>query len=309
MVTIPKFLPLIATAVLSVAGIAYAWRLEQALESANRRLAHEKSASAALSSEITKIQERVSASEGKLEKNLEAVANFARKIESYDLAIGQLNSGGNNLTDEMTRQRYKIFYTMRYLLAKNTAPSPDDLVKPYSYYNSTEWKAAVAELVHGISGMSRLPPLEIGGGSLDEIRYGQAGDFHIDGVFYRNLELLGTKNSLPNIIYISAPGIAGSADHRLKLLLDSELDRVILDGCVQWSANASGDNTSWTSKDLEGYERVVDAPTDARVTIAEECEPRYLAHSLAGHVAGWWKNPPSVPEYAEFPFPEVPGKP
>ena len=73
-----------------------------------------------------------------------------------------------------------------------------------------------------------------GGAGKDTLYVDRGGRVLFTGVGVVNIDIVKVKNDLKNLVVVSASGLASSDNLSLSIIGDAGLDKVSLDGCLDW---------------------------------------------------------------------------
>jgi C-terminal processing protease CtpA/Prc len=97
------------------------------------------------------------------------------------------------------------------------------------------------------------------------------------------MEEYNVKNGNPSTVTITAPGLVRLENDSLKIIGDTDIDKVIFDGCLKWTPRKENAATKkedsgfneWTATDPDGKKRSISISKGVPTT-EHECDMRYL---------------------------------
>ena len=190
---------------------------------------------------------------------------------SYDKSSEQHES-------ELDKAKYIAKYKSAPLLENDISVlAAQQSLKPFSFYIGSRWNHRTASTIesekkrYGIRSQS----YDLKGGR-DLLSIGKASDVTFDGINLRNIEMFNLINGEKNKFYVLTPGLAGLNEGALEISGDVDLDKVVLDGCLDWSENQADDkHRKFTAKDIEGSTRDIHVEKHVDIVIDEKCITDY----------------------------------
>lgn len=150
--------------------------------------------------------------------------------------------------------------------------------RPFSYFKGREWRHEIAVFQSQLMRVRAVPTtVDLAGGE-DTFVIKNKGEMQVDGVFHKSVETFKADNEEANIFFVKAPGLMDLENNRLTIIGDTDMDRVILDGCLSWGEeeNQESDFTTWRATDTEQRSRTLRVTKGIPTKIHPICDNRYL---------------------------------
>lgn len=147
----------------------------------------------------------------------------------------------------------------------------------FNYFYSDEWRGYIAETTGYIRGLGETVVRFGGKPGENKFSLRTAGAVVIADFRFISVEELDLRNGQKNSIFIMAPGLYNLEKNAFKLTVDRGMDRVFLDGCLDWQRQPADGNTSILFRAVDAEDKSVDVTIEGEVSvITEECDPGYV---------------------------------
>ncbi|WP_435640951.1 PDZ domain-containing protein [Micavibrio aeruginosavorus] len=160
--------------------------------------------------------------------------------------------------------------------------------KPFSYYSGADWQKKVTNFLTEHETLLNEGWSITGGinefGPFISVR--ESGNFIVNGLFYQGINGYRFENSLANVVFVTAPGLAAMTQDTMTIRGDAQMDSVLLDGCLDWTKESEASGFSvWKAKDNEGEIRRVKMTATIPASVKESCENNYLEKEMKNRLA------------------------
>ncbi|OFW87136.1 MAG: hypothetical protein A3J37_00845 [Alphaproteobacteria bacterium RIFCSPHIGHO2_12_FULL_45_9] len=148
---------------------------------------------------------------------------------------------------------------------------------PFSKFLTEDWKRGTAALrEQGLLNILQTNFYD-GGAGVDTYEVIGGGTTVIDSILAVHFEVYNLKNKSPNIIVILMPGLADIDNNILTVKADAGLDKVYIDGCLDWRAGKTeGEYNAIQIKDPHEEIRTIMLSKKVEVYREKECNNKYL---------------------------------
>lgn len=260
-----------------------------ALETAKTQMAAQQEKIAALenaTAPLTALQdsaEKQAAANGQLAAQVEslrqALASVEKKLANTGDALRDMERRDPKLTilslsDKLRRLGEAVTY-----LVNSNAPSSGKHDAPVSF--------AALPVLH-----SKLGGVFDGNGGRDVLKGLQDRELYFDGAHIISMEDIQFDNSVPNNVFVRAPGLNFLEDDRIEMTGDKTLDTVTLDGCLKWTRQKAkkGDTAAtWIATDKTGATRRLVIRNGMPVTVEKTCDNRYAQQLATREFPLYWR--------------------
>lgn len=252
---------------------------------------------------ISAMQESISILEKnaqlQLEENQKKYARISEEIQSKEQKIDQAFRDIATIHTEVAEERKLRTRVERFIeiLSQNTlAPNPpksDGQDKPFSYYRDPKWQEKVSHFLSTHAAiLNEGWKTQIAIGNLGPVIYSREPEtFIVNGFYHQGVNRYRFDNQLENVVFVTKPGLASISQDTITILGDTELDRVILDGCLKWTKERNVDQLSvWKAEDSDKEIRRVKITATVTTSIEDACKGNYFEKEMENRVTQNLRN-------------------
>jgi hypothetical protein len=217
-------------------------------------------------------------------------------LERLQTELQQFKTASITHNQEQQVQLRKLSFSLGVLLRtldrQNTNLQAKDKGVYFSAFEGHDWKKSVNDYLLHLSSFSIAAPKIIDTiQGTDTYSDRIAGDYLLNGIFFRSVETFDFFNGQPNNIDVLAPGLVALENNVLEIIADKDLDKVRLDGCLKWTKAARKENAViWTATDTGKMTRTVKIAKDIQVQVTPTCEGDYFFMQDKKLLPAVWKN-------------------